>query len=65
MTLLNFIRGLFYEPTINIYRECTDREWTLREWVRKAKTAIEEIGAVAVLLAACWFYLNAQMPMPF
>ena len=64
MTLLNFIRGLFYEPTISIYRECTSREWTLREWVRKAKTAIEEIGAVAVLLAACWFYLNAQMPMP-
>ena len=61
MTLLNFIRGLFYEPTI----ECTGREWTLREWVRKAKTAIEEVGALAVLLAVCWMYLNAQMPMPF
>lgn len=65
MTLLNFIRGLFYEPTINIYRECTGRERTLREWVRKAKAAIGEVGAVAVLLVACWFYLNAQMPMPF
>ena len=65
MTLRNFIRGLFYEPTISIYRECTGRKWTLREWVRKAKTAIEEVGAVAALLAACWFYLNAQMPMPF
>ena len=65
MTLLNFIRGLFYEPTITIYRECTGREWTLREWVRKAKVAIGEVGAVAALLAACWFYLNAQMPMPF
>lgn len=53
MTLLNFIRGLFYEPTINIYRECTGRERTLREWVRKAKTAIEEVGALAVLLAVC------------
>lgn len=65
MTLLNFIRGLFYEPTINIYRECTGREWTLREWVRKAKVAIGEVGALAVLLAVCWVYLNAQMPMPF
>ena len=65
MTLLNFIRGIFYEQTISIYRECTGREWTLREWVRKAKTAIEEVSAVAVLLAACWFHLNAQMPMPF
>lgn len=65
MTLRNFIRGLFYEPTISIYHECTGRKWTLREWVRKAKTAIEEVGAVAALLAACWFYLNAQMPMPF
>ena len=65
MTLLNFIRGLFYEPTINIYRECTGRERTLREWVRKVKVAIGEVGAVAALLAACWFYLNAQMPMPF
>lgn len=65
MTLRNFIRGLFYEKTISIYRECSGREWTLREWVRKAKTAIGEVGAVAVLLAACWFYLNAQMPMPF
>lgn len=65
MTLLNFIHGLFYEPTISIYRECTGREWTLREWVRKAKAAIGEVGAVAVLLTACWFYLNAQMPMPF
>lgn len=65
MTLLNFIHGLFYEPTINIYRECTGRERTLREWVRKAKVAIGEVGAVAALLAACWFYLNAQMPMPF
>lgn len=53
MTLRNFIRGLFYEPTINIYRECTGREWTLREWVRKAKTAIGEVGALAVLLAMC------------
>lgn len=65
MTLLNFIRGLFYEPTISIYRECTGRERTLRGWVRKAKAAIGEVGAVAALLAACWFYLNAQMPMPF
>lgn len=65
MTLLNFIRGLFYEPTISIYRECTGQERTLREWVRKAKTAIGEVGALAVLLAVCWMYLNAQMPMPF
>ncbi len=65
MTISNFIRGLFCEPTINIYRECTGREWTLREWVRKAKTTIGEVGALAVLLAACWFYLNARMPMPF
>lgn len=65
MTLRNFIRGLFYEKTISIYRECTGWERTLREWVRKAKTAIEEVGALAVLLAMCWMYLNAQMPMPF
>lgn len=65
MTISNFIHGLFYEPTISIYRECTGREWTLREWVRKAKTAIGEVGALAVLLAVCWMYLNARMPMPF
>lgn len=59
MTLLNFIRGLFYVPTISIYRECTGREWTLRPWVRSAQEVAKEAGIVFAALAAFWLYMHA------
>ena len=59
MTLINFIRGLFYEPTISIYRECTGREWTLRPWVRTAQELGKEAGLVVAALAAFWLYMHA------
>ena len=54
MTLTNFIRGLFYVPTISIYRECTGREWTLRPWVRSAQELAKEAGIVFT-----WLYMHA------
>lgn len=59
MTLTNFIRGLFYVPTISIYRECTGREWTLRPWVRSAQELAKEAGIVFAAFAAFWLYMHA------